>query len=61
MERYTGSGAFPRGPETKGPAFPPGLVVSDGAPVIIKAVESCFPRPAYQRCLAQPRGARAQN
>ena len=30
----------------------PLLVVSDGAPGIIKAVESCFPRSARQRCLA---------
>ena len=30
----------------------PLLVVSDGAPGIIKAIESCFPRTARQRCLA---------
>jgi len=30
----------------------PLLVVSDGAPGIIKAVETCFPRSARQRCLA---------
>jgi len=30
----------------------PLLVASDGAPGIIKAVESCFPRSARQRCLA---------
>lgn len=30
----------------------PLLVVSDGAPGIIKAIESCFPRSARQRCLA---------
>jgi len=35
----------------------PLLVVSDGAPGIIKAVESCFPRSARQRCLAQARRA----
>ncbi len=28
------------------------LVVSDGAPGIIKALETCFPRSARQRCLA---------
>ena len=28
----------------------PLLVVSDGAPGIIKAVERCFPRSARQRC-----------
>jgi len=30
----------------------PLLVVSDGAPGIIKAIETCFPRSARQRCLA---------
>lgn len=30
----------------------PLLVVSDGAPGIIKAIEACFPRAARQRCLA---------
>ena len=30
----------------------PLLVVSDGAPGIVKAVETCFPRSARQRCLA---------
>jgi transposase-like protein len=30
----------------------PVLVVSDGAPGIIKAIETCFPRSARQRCLA---------
>ena len=30
----------------------PLLVVSDGAPGIIKAIESCFPRSERQRCLA---------
>jgi transposase-like protein len=30
----------------------PLLVVSDGAPGVIKAVETCFPRSARQRCLA---------
>ncbi len=30
----------------------PLLVVSDGAPGIIKALETCFPRSARQRCLA---------
>jgi transposase-like protein len=30
----------------------PLLVVSDGAPGIIKAIEICFPRSARQRCLA---------
>ena len=30
----------------------PLLVVSDGAPGIIKAIELCFPRSARQRCLA---------
>jgi len=30
----------------------PLLIVSDGAPGIIKAVETCFPRSARQRCLA---------
>jgi putative transposase len=30
----------------------PLLVVSDGAPGIIKAIEACFPRSARQRCLA---------
>ncbi len=30
----------------------PLVVVSDGAPGIIKAIESCFPRSARQRCLA---------
>jgi transposase-like protein len=30
----------------------PLLVASDGAPGIIKAIESCFPRSARQRCLA---------
>jgi transposase-like protein len=29
----------------------PLLVVSDGAPVLIRAVEECFPRSARQRCL----------
>lgn len=28
------------------------LVVSDGAAGIIKAIETCFPRSARQRCLA---------
>ena len=30
----------------------PLLVVSDGAPGIIKAIETCFPRSERQRCLA---------
>jgi transposase-like protein len=30
----------------------PVLVVSDGAPGVIKAIETCFPRSARQRCLA---------
>ena len=30
----------------------PLLVVSDGAPAIIRAMEECFPRSARQRCLA---------
>jgi len=30
----------------------PVLIVSDGAPGIIKAIETCFPRSARQRCLA---------
>jgi transposase-like protein len=30
----------------------PLLVISDGAPGIIKAIETCFPRSARQRCLA---------
>ena len=30
----------------------PLLVVSDGAPGIVKAIEICFPRSARQRCLA---------
>lgn len=30
----------------------PLLVVSDGAPGIVKAIETCFPRSARQRCLA---------
>ena len=30
----------------------PLLVVSDGAPGIIRAIEDCFPRSARQRCLA---------
>ena len=30
----------------------PVLVVSDGAPGIIRAIEECFPRSARQRCLA---------
>ncbi len=30
----------------------PLLVVSDGAPGVIKAIETCFPRSARQRCLA---------
>jgi transposase-like protein len=30
----------------------PLLVISDGAPGIIKAIEICFPRDARQRCLA---------
>src|SRR3546814_20787458 len=30
----------------------PLLVASDGAPGIIKAIETCFPRSARQRCLA---------
>lgn len=30
----------------------PVLVVSDGAPGIIKAILTCFPRSARQRCLA---------
>src|SRR3546814_2023079 len=30
----------------------PLLVASDGAPGIIKAIESCFPRSTRQRCLA---------
>jgi transposase-like protein len=30
----------------------PLLVVSDGAPGIIKAIETCFPRSEHQRCLA---------
>jgi transposase-like protein len=31
----------------------PLLVVSEGAPGVIKAIETCFPRLARQRCLAQ--------
>jgi transposase-like protein len=30
----------------------PALVTSDGAPGVIKAIETCFPRSARQRCLA---------
>ena len=30
----------------------PVLVVSDGAPGVIRAIEECFPRSARQRCLA---------
>ena len=30
----------------------PLLAVSDGAPGIIKAIETCFPRSERQRCLA---------
>ena len=30
----------------------PLLIVSDGAPGVIKAIETCFPRSARQRCLA---------
>jgi putative transposase len=30
----------------------PRLVVSDGAPGVIRAIEECFPRSARQRCLA---------
>ena len=30
----------------------PLLVISDGAPGIIKAIETCFPRSERQRCLA---------
>jgi putative transposase len=30
----------------------PLLVVSDGAPGVVKAIETCFPRSARQRCLA---------
>jgi putative transposase len=30
----------------------PLLVVSDSAPGIVKAIETCFPRSARQRCLA---------
>ncbi len=30
----------------------PLLVVSDGAPGIVKAIETCFPGSARQRCLA---------
>src|SRR3954465_2443279 len=30
----------------------PLIVVSDGAPGIIRAIEECFPRSARQRCLA---------
>src|SRR6476469_3296157 len=33
----------------------PLLVVSDGAPGVIKAIETCFPRSARQRCLAHRR------
>jgi len=33
----------------------PLLVVSDGAPGVIKAIEVCFPGPARQRCLAHRR------
>jgi transposase-like protein len=33
----------------------PLLVVSDGAPGIVKAIETCFPRSARQRCLAHRR------
>jgi transposase-like protein len=29
----------------------PLLVVSDGAPGVIRAIEECFPRSARQRCL----------
>jgi transposase-like protein len=31
----------------------PLLVVSDGAPGVIQAIEECFPRALRQRCLAQ--------
>lgn len=34
----------------------PLLVVSDGAPGVIKAMETCFPRSARQRCLAHRMG-----
>jgi transposase-like protein len=30
----------------------PLLVISDGAPGLIRAIEECFPRSARQRCLA---------
>jgi transposase-like protein len=30
----------------------PPLVVSDGAPGLIRAIEECFPRSVRQRCLA---------
>ncbi len=30
----------------------PLLVVSDGAPGVIKAIKTCFPRSICQRCLA---------
>src|SRR5262249_61254500 len=30
----------------------PLLIVSDGAPGLIRAIEECFPRSARQRCLA---------
>jgi transposase-like protein len=35
----------------------PLLVTSDGAPGIIKAIDTCFPRTARQRCLARERAA----
>ena len=40
-----GAGVFPGHAD-------PLLVVSDGAPGIIRAIEECFPRSARQRCLA---------
>ena len=58
-ERATGSSAAPN--ETVSAFFQdmrgrglgdPALVVSDGAPGVIKAIETCFPRSARQRCLA---------
>ena len=43
--------AFFQDLRARGPGDPL-LVVSDGAPGIIRAIEECFPRSARQRCLA---------
>jgi len=37
----------------------PLLVVSDGAPGIIRAIEECFPHSTRQRCLARRRWQRS--